>query len=301
MDRRAPARAIPILAFAAALAGAPALRAAPPADRRVGAEWLQQNMARPDLRIVDMRGDVREYWEGHIPGAVFLDSAALRWADGGVPLKLMPAPALAMLLGAMGVGRETTIVVYSEINHYRATYFLWALDALGHKNWALLEGGYEGWKRGGRPLTQDYPAVRPVAYPAPKAFDASVRAVLADVRDRNVKTTVLLDTRPADIYSGSKGSWKRKGHIAGALNHYWADDVVEAGDWKPVEELKRAYADLGATPDKTIIVSCGQGLMASHAYVTLKYVLGYPKVKLYDGSFNEWSVVASLPVETGKK
>ena len=138
-----------IFVLAAVLAGAAGLSGAVPADRRVSPEWLQQNMTRPDLRIVDMRGDVREYWEGHLPGAVFLDSAVLRWADRGVPLKLMPVSALALLLGEMGIGRETTIVVYSEINHYRATYFLWALDAVGHKNWALLEGGYEGWKTAG--------------------------------------------------------------------------------------------------------------------------------------------------------
>jgi len=301
MGRRSLARNLIFVGVATFLLGAPGLRGAAPAARRVSPEWLQQNMTRPDLRIVDMRGDVREYWEGHLPGAVFLDSAALRWADRGVPLKLMPIAALAMLLGEMGIGRETTVVVYSEINHYRATYFLWALDAVGHKNWALLEGGYEGWKAAGRPLTQDYPALRPVAFPAPKAFDPAVRATLAEVRDRNAKTTVLLDTRPADLYSGAKGSWKRKGHIAGALHHYWADDVLEAGLWKPVEELRRAFEALDATPEKTIIVSCGQGLMASHTYVTLKYVLGYPKVKLYDGSFNEWSAVESLPVETGTK
>ncbi len=290
-----------IAGLAALLLEVPDLRGAIPADRRVGPDWLQQNMTRPDIRIVDMRGDVREYWEGHLPGAVFLDSAALRWADRGVPLKLMPVSALAQLLGEMGIGRETTVIIYSEINHYRATYFMWALDAIGHPAWALLEGGYEGWKAAGRTTTQDYPAIRPVSYPAPKAFLPGVRATLAEVRDRNAKTTVLLDTRPAEIYSGAKGSWKRKGHIAGALNHYWADDVSATGLWKPVEELRRAFEALGATPEKTIIVSCGQGLMASHTYITLKYVLGYPKVKLYDGSFNEWSVVDSLPVETGTK
>lgn len=301
MSRRSPARTLSLCVFIALLAGAPALRGEVPADRRAGPEWVQQNLAQPDLRIVDMRGDVRDYWEGHLPGAVFLDSAALRWADRGVPLKLMPVSALASLLGAMGIGRETTVVIYSEINHYRATYFAWALDAAGHKKWALLEGGYEGWKRAGRPTTQDYPAVRPVAYPAPKAADPAVRALLAEVRDRNPKTSVLLDTRPADMYSGAKGSWKRKGHIAGALHHYWADDVLEGGAWKLAEDLRRAFETLGATPDKKIIVSCGQGLMASHTYITLKYILGYPNVKLYDGSFNEWSVVESLPVETGTK
>jgi thiosulfate/3-mercaptopyruvate sulfurtransferase len=301
MGRRTLAGDLFIVCAAAFLFGAPGLHGAIPADRRIGPEWLQQNMTRADIRIVDMRGDVREYWEGHLPGAVFLDSAALRWADRGVPLKLMPVSALALLLGEMGIGRETTVVVYSEINHYRATYFLWALDVIGHKKWAVLEGGCEGWKQAGRPLTQDYPALRPAVYPAPKAADSSVRASLAEVRDRNAKTTVLLDTRPADMYSGAKGSWKRKGHIPGALNHYWADDVLEAGLWKPVEDLKRAFEALGATPDKTIIVSCGQGLMASHTYVALKHVLGYPQVKLYDGSFNEWSAVESLPVETGTK
>jgi thiosulfate/3-mercaptopyruvate sulfurtransferase len=200
----------------------------------------------------------------------------------------------------MGIGKNTRVVVYSEVNHYRATYFMWALDVLRHQNWVMLEGGFERWKKEGRPVTQEYPPLKAVAYSAGREPDAGVRATLAEVRDRNTAATVLLDVRQADIYAGEKGSWKRKGHIKGALNHFWALDVDETGAWRPADELRRAYEALGVTPDKTIIVSCGQGQMSSHTYFTLKYILGYPLVKNYDGSFNEWSAVATLPVETGK-
>jgi thiosulfate/3-mercaptopyruvate sulfurtransferase len=109
----------------------------------------------------------------------------------------------------------------------------------------------------------------------------------------------LLDVRPAELYTGEKGFWKRKGHIKGAINHFWGEDLKDDGSWKSKEELTGAYEKLGATPDTTIIVSCGQGLMSAHAYFTLKYILGYPKVKNYDGGFNQWSNIDELPVEVG--
>lgn len=283
--------------LAAALA-ATALSAAEPIPRLVGPEWLSANLSNPKVRIVDMRGDIREYWESHIPGAVFLDADALRWPDRGVPGKLMPPAAFVRLLGEMGIGRDTTIVVCSEINHYRATYFVWALDYIGHGPWAILEDGFQGWKSQNRPLTQDYPKIGPVAYDWKGKVDASVRATTEDVRTRDLAATVLIDVRPAELYSGEKGTWKRKGHIQGAVNHVWTEDLNNNGAWRDNEVLRKAYAGIGVTPDKMIIVSCGQGQMASHAYFTLKYVLGFPRVKNYDGSFNEWSNVDALPVES---
>ncbi len=295
-------RILSLLAISLTLVGAnsAAIGAPSQAEKLVGTDWLQANLGRPDIRVVDVRGDIRDYWEGHIPGAVFLDSAALRWPDRGVPGKLMPPSALALMLGQMGIGKTTQVVVYSEINHYRATYFMWALDVLRHNNWVMLEGGFERWKEEGRPVTPDYPAIKPVVYGSVREADAAVLATLADVRDRNGATTVLLDVRPSDLYAGEKGSWKRKGHIKGALNHFWALDVTGTGAWLPAEELRRAYEALGVTPEKTVIVSCGQGLMSSHTYFTLKYILNVPRVKNYDGSFAEWSAVDALPVETGK-
>ncbi len=286
------------LSILAAALTATALSAAEPLPRIVGPDWLAENLSKPGVRIVDLRADIRDYWESHLPGAVFLDADALRWPDKGVPGKLMPATAFVRLLGEMGIGPETTVIIYSEVNHYRAMYFAWALDHVGHASWAILAEGFQGWKRDNRPLTQDYPKIKAVAYGWKGKVDASVRATLEDVRTRDLAATALIDVRPADLYSGEKGSWKRKGHIKGAINRFWADDLNSSGAWKDGEVLRKAYADLGVVPEKTVIVSCGQGQMAAHTYFTLKYVLGFPKVRNYDGSFNEWSNVDSLPVES---
>jgi thiosulfate/3-mercaptopyruvate sulfurtransferase len=110
---------------------------------------------------------------------------------------------------------------------------------------------------------------------------------------------VLLDVRPLALYTGEQGPWKRKGHIPGARHHFWGDDLNADGTFKNKADLQQAYEALGATPDKLIIVSCGQGQMSAHSYFTLKYLLGYPRVKNYDGSFNEWSNLPSLPVTIG--
>ncbi len=129
-----------------------------------------------------------------------------------------------------------------------------------------------------------------------------VRALLDEVKDAIYKDEyIIIDVRPAELYTGEKGNWKRKGHIKGAINHFWGDDLNNDGTWKNKEELSKIYEDLGVTPQKDIIVSCGQGQMSAHTYFTLKYILGYPKVRNYDGSFNEWSNIEDLPIETGAK
>jgi thiosulfate/3-mercaptopyruvate sulfurtransferase len=284
------------LSFLAAALAATALSAAEPVPRLVGPDWLAANLANPKIRVIDMRGDIREYWENHVPGAVFLDADVVRWPDRGVPGKLMPPAELARLLGEMGIGRDTTVVIYSEINHYRAAYVAWALDYIRHPSWAILEDGFQGWKRQSLPLTQDYPKIRSVGYDWKGNADGTVRATMEDVRTRNRATTVLVDVRPAELFSGEKGTWKRKGHIEGAVSHVWVEDLNNNGTWKDVEVLRKVYADIGVTPDKTIIVSCGQGQMSAHTYFTLKYVLGFPRVRNYDGSFNEWSNVDALPI-----
>ncbi len=284
------------LSFLAAALAASALTAAEPDARLVGPDWLAANLTNPKVRIIDMRADIREYWESHIPGAVFLDADVVRWPDRGVPGKLMPPAELARLLGEMGIGRDTTVVIYSEINHYRAAYVAWALDYIRHPSWAILEDGFQGWKRQSRALTQDYPKIKPAAYDWKGKADSTVRAAMEDVRTRDRATTVLVDVRPAELFSGEKGTWKRKGHIEGAISHVWVEDLNSNGTWKDVEVLRKAYADIGVTPDKTIIVSCGQGQMSAHTYFTLRYVLGFPRVRNYDGSFNEWSNVDTLAV-----
>jgi thiosulfate/3-mercaptopyruvate sulfurtransferase len=109
----------------------------------------------------------------------------------------------------------------------------------------------------------------------------------------------LLDVRPLQLYSGEKGPWRRKGHIKGAIHHFWGEDIREDGTWRSGEDLKKAYAGIGVTPNKDIIVYSGEGMMSAHTYFTLKYILGFSYVRNYDGGFSEWSGVDELPVEVG--
>lgn len=288
------------LVFIIALACAASALAQEPPGGRVPPQWLQAHLRDADLRIVDLRSDIREYWKAHIPGAVYLSPEALRLPHRGVPGMLAPPQILAGILGRLGVTPDTLVVAVSEANDFHASYLLWALDYLGHRRWALLSGGMKRWVEERRPLTQDYPQVRPMHYriPGPRP---DRRATLEQVRDAlDDDSTILLDVRPSALYTGEEGAWKRPGHIRGAVNLFWGHNLTETGAFKPIEDLQSMYEAVGATPDRRIIVSCGQGQMASQTYLVLRYFLGYPDVRLYDGSFSEWSNHDDLPVETGR-
>jgi thiosulfate/3-mercaptopyruvate sulfurtransferase len=295
-------RKITVWTFALCLMTA-TIAAAPGADapeKLVATAWLQANLANENVRILDMRTDIRDYWLSHIPGAIYVDPALLRWPERGVPSKLMSVDALALLLGQMGITSKTMVVVYYDKNGYPPLYLVWALDYIGHQDCALLEDGIERWKREGRTLTQDYPEISPVEYRLPAKLHPEVRATLDEIPKDMKAGAILIDVRPEDFFSGDKGAWKRKGRIRGAISHFWAKDMNADGTWKPKEELLAAYQSQGITPDKTIIVYCGQGQMSAHTYFSLKHILGFPKIKLYDGGFNEWSNRDDLPVEPGK-
>ncbi len=267
------------------------------APKLVDTEWLTNNLSTVDLRIVDIRDNVASYWLEHIPGAVYLSPDAIRWPDQGVPVKLMPTRDFANLLGRLGINNKTMVVIYSEKDDYKAPYLLWALDYVGHAKSAILDGGWAKWKSENRPVSQDYPKIITTSYIA--KINKDVRADLNEVNNAiSNNSAVVIDVRPAELYSGEKGNWKRKGHIKGAINHFWGFDLNDDGTWKSKDDLKKIYEEIGVTPDKKIIVSCGQGLMSAHSYFTLKHILGYPNVKNYDGGFNEWSNDESLPIET---
>jgi thiosulfate/3-mercaptopyruvate sulfurtransferase len=289
-----------VFLIAALMFATSVLCAADQATKVVSAEWLHGNLSRPDVRILDVRGSVSDYWQNHIPGAVYMSPEVMRLADRGVPSKLMPPEAFVIMLGKMGIDPKTTVIVYAEKGDFKPTYVVWALDYLGHTRAAVVGGGFAAWVKQGFPLTQDYPRVAEKKYPLPKVLHREVRASLDDVK-RAVASgdAVILDVRPIELYTGEKGAWKRKGHIKGALSRFWGEDLDTTGAWKDTAELRAAYERLGATPDRKIITSCGQGQMSSHAYFTLKYILGFPDVRNYDGSFNEWSNIDELPVDTG--
>lgn len=266
----------------------------------VSTTWLHNNVSRPDIRIVDVRDSVAAYWQSHIPGAVYMNPEVMRLADRGVPVKLMPPEALVVMLGGMGIDPKTMVVIYAETGDFKGPYLVWALDYLGHKQVAVMEGGFAKWRKEGFLVTQDYPEIGAKNYPLPKNLHHEVRASLDEVKKVVASGgALILDVRPVELYTGEKGPWKRKGHIKGSLNRFWGEDLTTDGMWKNRVELKAAYEKLGVTPDKQIITSCGQGQMSAHTYFALKYLLGYPNVRNYDGSFNEWSNINDLPVETG--
>jgi thiosulfate/3-mercaptopyruvate sulfurtransferase len=266
----------------------------------VSADWLKSNLSLPDIRIVDVRNSVVDYWQNHIPGAFYMNPEVMRFADRGVPVKLMPPEVLVLMLGEMGIDPNTMVVIYTEKGDFKGPYLVWALDYLGHKRVAVMEGGFAKWQKEGLPVTQDYPKIIPKKYPLPEKLHTEVRASLDEVKKVVASGgAVVLDVRPVELYTGEKGPWKRKGHIKGSLSRFWGEDLTADGIWKNKEELRAAYEKLGVTPDKQIITTCGQGQMSAHTYFTLKYLLGYPNVRNYDGSFNEWSNIPELPVATG--
>jgi thiosulfate/3-mercaptopyruvate sulfurtransferase len=212
----------------------------------------------------------------------------------------MPPEALAIMLGEMGITNATTVIIYADEVDYRAPYLFWALDYIGHESMSILEGGFGKWQLEGRRVTKKYPAIEPVTYELPEKLREEVRATLDQVKEAIKRPdAVLIDVRPPDLYSGEKGFWKRNGHIQGAINRFWHEDLKEDGFWKDRIQLAGEYEELGVIPETNIIVSCGQGQMSALTYFTLKYILAYPNVANYDGGFSEWSVIPDLPVETG--
>jgi len=266
----------------------------------ISAAWLAENLEKENLRIIDIRDNVKLYWTNHIPGAVYIHPESLRWPDRGVPVKLIPPSELIALLGAAGITEKSSIVVYGSRNDFNATYLLWSLDYIGHRSSSILDGGYMKWVEEKFPVMQEFPKINPTTYPEPPHLHDEVYATLEEVKEAvENKRALIVDVRPLNLYTGDEGFWIRNGHIKTAVHHYWEEDLAQDGSWKDKETLKEHYAQSGIVPDKTIIVSCGQGQMSSHTYFTLHHVLGFPNVSNYDGSFSEWSNVADLPVETG--
>jgi len=248
-----------------------------------------------------MRTSLLDYLKGHIPDAVFLHSENLQVPDKGIPDQAPDRICLERLLGDnLSLSNPMWVILYSEKSNPNATSLAWTLDFLGHKKVGLLNGGWEKWVSEKLPVTQNYPSPSPN-----KFFGKVIRETLAEkkwILDRlTAKNLLLLDARPPKQYSGEEGEEIRRGHIPGAKNVYWETTLEgeEVKVWKKKEDLEKLFAESGATRDKEIVVYCGTGKEASHLYFTLKYVLGFPHVRLYRGSWVEWSGDKSMPVKIG--
>ena len=263
------------------------------------AEWQR----RGQVILIDVRTDLFTYLKGHLPGAAYLNTETLRATQGGIPAQLLSARAYGDLFSRLGLSLDQPVVIYSagETGNIDATFLAWLLAGFGHPKVYVLNGGYFKWELEHRPVVQQYPRITATKFPSDRF--SPERASLEEVR-RAVVThdAVLVDARPPAQYAGEAGAQIRRGHIPGAISHYWQDDLTQVGFghvWKSAGELRSGYATQGITPDKTIIAYCNSTTEASHVHFTLRYLMGYPRVRIYVGSWTEWAERAELPIETG--
>jgi thiosulfate/3-mercaptopyruvate sulfurtransferase len=267
-----------------------------PFPKLVPVAWLEENLNRPGLAVIDVRPGP-EYSTSHIPGSARIDPESLRGFVGGVHSMLLPAEVLAAHLSLLGVHPGDEIVVAADDKFRDATLVGMALDRLGHNRWGVLEGGIGRWIADGRPVDSALPAVNPSSYAVADGDDGftvdyrTVQGSLADGR------TVILDTRPAEYSRGDKSDEARPGHIPGAVNRPYSEDLDENGQLKPTAELAAAYSQLIPSKDTPVIVHCRTGHQASQTYFVLKHLLGYRNVRWYDAGWTEWAGHEELPAQ----
>jgi thiosulfate/3-mercaptopyruvate sulfurtransferase len=269
--------------------------------RLIEAGELTELVDHPSIRIIDMRTSIKDYLKGHIPNSVYIHFENLQAPDRGIPAQAPDRISLERLLGDnLSVSNDMWVILYSEKSNPNATFLAWALDFLGHKKVGVLNGGWEKWVLERLPTTQVYPSLLPK-----KFFGKVLRETLTEKKwvwnHLSAKDIVIVDARPLKQYSGEEGEEIRRGHIPSARNIFWETTLEgdEVKVWKKKEDLEKLFAESGVVKDKEVVIYCRTGRKASHVYFTLKYVLRFPNVHLYRGSWVEWSADRNLPIKIG--
>lgn len=277
----------------------PAAQAAGP--RAVTTDWLATRTTRPGLLILDLRSQP-EYNTSHIPNSFSLNIESLRGNLGGVPSMLLPAAMLAAQFSQLGLLPEIEVVLVPGDKLHDSTLAGLALERLGHRTYAVLDGGFARWASENRLVDTALPEATASRYPTPPredGFTVDRHYVQASLGKPG---TVIIDVRPADYFTGVKSDEARAGHIPGALNRPYTQDLATgpegkpASFFKPVSELAEEYAKLIPAKDTEVIVHCRTGHQASQTWFVLKHLLGYPHVRWYDAGWTEWSARPELPV-----
>ena len=280
--------------------------------RLVSTDWLAGQLAgggldgNRDLVVIESDEDVLLYDTGHIPGAIKVD-----WhIDLNDPVRrdYVSSERFAQVLGERGISRETTVVIYGDKSNWWAAYALWVFTLFGHPDARLLDGGRAKWVAEGREMTRDVPATREVDYPVVKRDDAAIRAFKDQVLAHIGRP--MVDVRSPGEFSGEllhmpdypQEGAVRGGHIPGARSVPWARAAAEDGTFKDRADLEAIYlVEQELSPSDDVVAYCRIGERSSHTWFVLTHLLGFEKVRNYDGSWTEWGNAVGMPIEVGAR
>jgi len=269
----------------------------------VSTDWVSQHTNDPDIRIVESDEDVLLYEVGHIEGAVKID-----WQtdlQDQLIRDYIDKAKFEKLLSEKGIANDTTVVFYGDKNNWWACYAYWVFKLFGHEKAVVMNGGRQKWVEEGRPLTKDVPGYPKTSYKV-SGLNESIRAFRDDVTKHIGTKNPLIDVRSPKEFTGEllhmeaypQEGALRGGHIPGAKNVPWATAVKEDGTFKSADDLKAIYIDdKGLKKGDDVIAYCRIGERSSHTWFVLTYLLGFDKVRNYDGSWTEWGNLVKAPIE----
>jgi thiosulfate/3-mercaptopyruvate sulfurtransferase len=271
----------------------------------VATDWLADHLEDDNVVVAEVDENPDLYDEGHIPGAV-----KLHWREDlqdPVERDLVDRQTFEKVLGERGIENDTTVVLYGDKNNWFAAYAYWYLKTYGHGDVRILDGGRQKWIDEGREITDDVPSPSPKQYKASER-DESIRAYRDEVREGlGAKELALVDVRSPGEYAGDliappgyeQEGAQRGGHIPTAASIPWASAVQDDGTFKTADALRELYGGKGITPEKEVTAYCRIGERSAHTWFVLRELLGYEKVRNYDGSWTEWGNLVDVPIEKG--
>ena len=271
----------------------------------VTTEWVQEHLNAITVKIVESNEDQLLYSTGHIPGAVQIDW--IKDLNNPVKRDYLDKKEFESLMSTNGISNDTKVIFYGDKNNWWACYAFWIFKLFGHKNTAIMDGGRVKWEKEKRPMTREIPTYPATKYIATERNDKKDRAFRDQVLDHIKKRLPLIDVRSPQEYTGERLHMPdypnegalRGGHIPGAVNVPWSRAAnVDNGTFKSAAELRKIYIDeQKLKQNDDIIAYCRIGERSSHTWFVLTYLLGFNKVRNYDGSWTEWGNLVNVPIE----
>ena len=277
-------------------------------EKLVSTAWLAEHLEDPSLRILESDEDVLLFEMGHIPGAQKID-----WhtdLNDAVERDYVAPDQFSELLRSRGIDETTPVILYGDKSNWWAAYALWVFELFGFTNVRLLDGGRAKWETEARPMVTDVPSFKRTGYTAPARDDDRIRAFLPEVLAHQLANGAMIDVRSLPEYTGERTHMPdypqegtlRGGHIPGAQSVPWARAANADASFKNAAELRAIYeGEAGLASAQEVVTYCRIGERSSHTWFVLTYLLGYPNVRNYDGSWTEWGNAVRTPIKRGSE